>query len=240
MDRFTREEGEKKSGRLRWILMAALLALLLGMAAVWRWTPLSAWLTIDRLSDWAQLADGGPLLALGVVLAYVLGGILMVPLTLLVFATAAIFSPLKAPFYALAGCTFSAAATYAIGAGLGRKLVLKLSGKRLNRLNKHLRHRGILAVMLIRNLPVAPYTIVNMVAGASRIRFRDYLIGTAVGMLPGILAITVFTDRLVAAARNPSWMNLIVAVAVAIVLAGIWWGVQKRLRATTDTRNNPD
>jgi uncharacterized membrane protein YdjX (TVP38/TMEM64 family) len=76
-----------------------------------------------------------------------------------------------------------------------------------------------------------------MVAGASRIRFRDYLVGTVVGMLPGILAITVFTDRLVAAAQNPSWINLLVAVAVAITLAGIFWWVQKRLRVTSETHN---
>jgi len=49
--------------------------------------------------------------------------------------------------------------------------------------------QGILTVAMIRNIPVAPFTIVNLIAGASHIRLKDYLIGTALGMLPGRLGV---------------------------------------------------
>jgi uncharacterized membrane protein YdjX (TVP38/TMEM64 family) len=89
--------------------------------------------------------------------------------------------------------------------------------------------QGILTVVIIRNIPVAPFTIVNMIAGASHIRLKDYLIGTAIGMLPGILVITIFADRLLQTIKNPGWVNGIIAAALAASMVfGSWW-IKKRL-----------
>ena len=83
----------------------------------------------------------------------------------------------------------------------------------------------------MRNLPLAPFTIVNMVAGASHIKLKDFLLGTALGMLPGIVAITVFADRVLAAVKNPDWTNIAVAAGIALVLAVGGWLTQKRLQS---------
>jgi uncharacterized membrane protein YdjX (TVP38/TMEM64 family) len=234
VDYFSRREDRRK-GRSRQFLLLLLLGLLLGTAAAWRWTPLSEWLTADALIEWAHLLENDPRLIPAVIGTYVLGGLVMVPVTLLVGATAVVFSPVQAALCALLGCTASAAVSYGLGAVLGKQSVRKLGGKRLNRLNARLRRRGIISVILIRNLPVAPFTVVNLVAGASRIRFRDFLIGTAVGMLPGIAAITVFAGRLVDVALDPSAANIGIAAAIAAALVvGFWWA-RKRLRIKTES-----
>jgi uncharacterized membrane protein YdjX (TVP38/TMEM64 family) len=68
---------------------------------------------------------------------------------------------------------------------------------------------------------VAPFTLVNMVAGASRLRPRDFLLGTAIGMAPGMLAVSVFADRLAALVFDPSPQNLAwLALALAVIVAG--------------------
>ena len=90
----------------------------------------------------------------------------------------------------------------------------------------------------MRNIPVAPFTIVNMVAGASHIKLKDFLLGTALGMLPGIVAITVFADRVVAAVKNPDWTNIAVAAGIALVLAMGGWLTQKRLRSRDWNKKN--
>jgi uncharacterized membrane protein YdjX (TVP38/TMEM64 family) len=83
---------------------------------------------------------------------------------------------------------------------------------------------------------VAPFTIVNLIAGASHIELKDYLIGTAVGMLPGILAITIFADRLLQSIQNPDWINILIAVVLAAGLVlGSWW-IKKRLAASRYNR----
>lgn len=75
--------------------------------------------------------------------------------------------------------------------------------------------------MAVRVLPVAPFTVVNLVAGASHIRLRDFALGTVLGMAPGIAAVSVFADRLLAALHEPSTATLVgLAVVVAAIVAG--------------------
>ena len=90
----------------------------------------------------------------------------------------------------------------------------------MNELSRRLGQRGLLAVIAVRVLPVAPFTVVNLVAGASHIRLRDFLLGTLIGMTPGIFAVTVFSDRLLTALRDPSPTAIATLVAVVGVIAG--------------------
>jgi uncharacterized membrane protein YdjX (TVP38/TMEM64 family) len=108
----------------------------------------------------------------------------------------------------------------------------------MNRLSRRLARKGILAVVVVRNIPMAPFAIVNMVAGASHIKLKDFLLGTALGMLPGIVANTVFADRVVAAVKNQDWKNIIVAAGIAMILVIGGWLTQKRLRSRGWNKNN--
>jgi len=211
------------------IKITIVLLVLLALAAAWRWTPLSEWIDSQSLAAWARHIRGNPLYFMAVLGAYVVGGLIMIPITLLVGVTAMVFSPTWGVIYALSGCLLNALTTYLIGSRLGKQTLRRLAGQRLNRLSRQIAKRGILAVAIMRNIPVAPFTIVNMIAGASHIRLKDYLIGTAVGMLPGILVITLFADRLLHSIQNPEWMNILIAAALAAVLLfGSWW-IQKRM-----------
>ncbi len=229
-DQFVHEE-DSESGEFHLLKISSVMLVLLAVAAAWRWTALSQWVNLATLTSLADYLKGSPLLPPAVLGAYVVGGLTMVPVTVLIGATAIIFPTYLSMAYALAGCLLNSLVTYLIGAGVGRKSVRKLAGKRLNRLSKRLAGQGILTVAVIRNLPVAPFTIVNMVAGASHIKLKDFLLGTALGMLPGIVAITVFADRFVAAVKDPGWTNIAVAAGIALVLAVGGWLTQKRLRS---------
>ena len=223
MDEFARD-SDPSAGQLSTVKVAVFIVVLLGMAAAWRWTPLGEWLNPGRIAAWAALLGNDAVLSLAAIAVYVAGSFVMVPVMLLVGATALVLPSLTAAFVAFGGCLASAAVSYAVGSRLGRDTIRRLGGKRLNRLNRRLARRGILAVAMIRNLPVAPFTMVNLLAGASRIRFTDYIIGTAVGMLPGILAITAFADRVSAAVKDPTPYKIALAAGVLMVLGlGFWW-----------------
>jgi uncharacterized membrane protein YdjX (TVP38/TMEM64 family) len=49
---------------------------------------------------------------------------------------------------------------------------------------------------LLRLVPIAPFFVVGIVAGAVRLKLWHLAVGTAVGMLPGTLAATIFGDQL--------------------------------------------
>ena len=89
-----------------------------------------------------------------------------------------------------------------------------LAGEKINRLSRKFARRGWLAVAVVRIIPIAPFTIVNLVAGSTHISTRSFLIGTAIGMGPGILAIMLFEGGLEHAIREPGWLSLTISIVV--------------------------
>ncbi len=228
MDRFARDRQEQSKAP-QMVKLAGVLVFLFGLAAAWRWSPLAQWITTENMAAWAGDIRSHPMSFPIVMAVYVAAGFLMVPITLLVGVTAMVYDPVWAVLYAFSGCLLSALATFLTGAGVGKQMVRKVAGKKLNHISRQMAKKGILTVAVIRNIPVAPFTIINLIAGASHIRLKDYLLGTALGMTPGILAITIFADRLLHTIMHPDWINALIAAALAAALvAGNLW-VTKRL-----------
>ena len=182
------------------------------------------------LADVLRFAEQNRLSWLGlsaVLAAFCLATILFVPVNVMIAATGALFGPLLGLLYALAGALLAAGLSFAVGRGLGRDWVRRLASRRVNALNKRLGQHGLLAMTVLRLLPVAPFTVVNLAAGASEIRTRDYLLGTLFGMTPGIALMTVFGDRLGAWLRRPDPANLVVVVIVAGLALVLTWALRR-------------
>jgi uncharacterized membrane protein YdjX (TVP38/TMEM64 family) len=82
----------------------------------------------------------------------------------------------------------------------------------------------MLTMITVRIVPVAPFTVINIVAGASHIKFRDYFWGTLLGMFPGILALAAAGEGFggILFAKKPGNFIpalLLFAVAVAAIFA---------------------
>lgn len=205
-----------------------LLALLLGLLAViWRATPLKDMVNLATLVGLAKQFESMPFTWVIAVACFTLAATLMVPVTLLIAVTGIVFGPFYGALYAIAGSALSAALTYGVGGWIGRETVRDLLGARINRLSRRIAKRGILAVMVVRVLPVAPFIVVNVVAGASHIGLRDFLIGTLFGMTPGIVLTVTFAHHLAEAALHPTAGAFAVLVVVALVLIASALGLQK-------------
>jgi len=205
-----------------------LLALILGLLAVaWRATPLKEVANLASLVSLGEQLQSMPFTPAIAIACFVLAGSLMVPVTLLIAVTGIVFGPYAGALYAITGSVLSAALTYGVGAWIGRETVRELLGARINRLSRRIAKRGILAVMVVRVLPVAPFIVVNVVAGASHIGLRDFLIGTLFGMAPGIVLTVTFAHHLAEAARRPTAGTIAVLVVVGLILIASALGLQK-------------
>jgi uncharacterized membrane protein YdjX (TVP38/TMEM64 family) len=72
-------------------------------------------------------------------------------------------------------------------------------------------------------VPIAPFTVVNLVAGASHISFRHFTIGTIIGEIPGLTAMSVFADQISTALLHPGPKTFILlGVVGAAIIAGTW------------------
>jgi uncharacterized membrane protein YdjX (TVP38/TMEM64 family) len=235
---------EIRGGAGRPMLKGALiLVALLLLAAAWQWTPLVSWIDPRLVASWADPIRGTWLEPLVAISSFVTAGLLLFPLTLLVVETAAVFGPAAGFFYSLVSALVCALLGFSIGRHVRRRTVRKLAGTRVNRISRALARGGVFGVMAIRLLPIAPFTVVNLVAGASHLRFGEFSVGSALGLLPGLLALTVLGDRLQAALStgDPGSIMLLVATALAILAAALalsrW--LARRTRLALERRGGP-
>ncbi len=224
----------KEAGRYLKLGVAALL--LLGLAALWKWSPLATYVTIDNLAAWGSALRGNPFAPVIVPFLYIAAGMVMIPVTALVGATALVFSPLWAMIFAYLGIAASAALSYYIGQKLGKNTLRKIAGGKLNKISKRMARKGFFAVAGIRLLPIAPFQVINLVMGASHVSFRDYMIGTFIGVTPGVLGLSLFAGSIVDAVRHPTPKNIVISLAVLGALTVASLLINKYLSARLSAR----
>jgi uncharacterized membrane protein YdjX (TVP38/TMEM64 family) len=95
--------------------------------------------------------------------------------------------------------------------------------------SRHLHRRGLSTVIAVRVLPVAPFIMINMVAGALRVRQRDYLLGTFIGLTPATISIFLLMDRLTAAWRAPGFSSYVALLACVVLLGVVFLLVRRKL-----------
>ncbi len=84
-------------------------------------------------------------------------------------------------------------------------------------------------MVIVRLLPIAPFSVINVVAGSTQIGWRDFLLGTLIGIMPGIVMTMLFVNRAVEAIRHPSALSFSVLAVVAALVVATGWGIHRRL-----------
>ena len=171
---------------------------------------------LEEIRAWAAgLGVGG---ALVFVLGYAALTLTPVPKNLLTVAAGLVWGFWIALLLVYVGALLGAAASFVIGRALGREAVERFTGARVARLDAALAHRGLLAVLGARLVPIIPFTLINYGAGLTAVRRRDNAIGTALGIIPGsaaYVALGAFGLEL----GPPFWVA--VAVLGILILGGV-------------------
>ena len=184
-----------------------LFASLLGFAAIWRFTALADVVTSQSVVEYTSSFAKHWWAPLLLIAAYTPASMLMFPRPLITLAAVMAFGPWEGLTYAMTGVVLSGIVGYSIGRGFHRDAARRIAGGKLARVTSLIRQRGIIAVALVRVVPVAPFLVVNAVMGAMRIKLIDFVVGTFLGMLPGALAATVLSDQFAALLLDPSRVN---------------------------------
>ncbi|SAL73139.1 phospholipase D/transphosphatidylase [Caballeronia peredens] len=216
----------------RFALLGGLALMVVVVAVLWHWTPLGDYVNLRSLTNATRHIDALPFAPLWIVLGYITAAVLSVPITLLIATTGLVFGASWGGVYAFVGTMTAAAISYSLGNRLGRDAVRKLAGARVNRLSERVAKRGIVAVVVLRLLPVAPFAIVNLVAGASHIRMRDFMLGTMLGMGPGIFLTVAFAHQLMASLHRPTIGSFAVLTGIGAALIGVSLLLQRFLGRT--------
>jgi phospholipase D1/2 len=221
------KKGERKGPAWGKILVAVLV--IAGLTAAWRYTPLSELITGERISAWARTVREIPWAPFALVLAYTPAAFIMFPRPVLTLIGVIAFGPWLGFAYAMAGVLTSALATYYVGRALPRRTVKNIAGDKAEDVSQQMQNHGILAVAALRFLPTAPYGVEGMIVGTMRVKVWDYVLGTMLGMGPGVLATTVFGTQITNFFEDPSTINYWILGATVVVFVALSWAVGRWL-----------
>jgi uncharacterized membrane protein YdjX (TVP38/TMEM64 family) len=153
------------------------------------------------------------------VLVYALATLAPLPKNVLSAAAGVLFGLVAGTVLVLVAALLGAVAAFWLGRVLGRDAVQRITGHRLDRLDQLLERRGVAAVVAVRLVPVVPFTAVNYGSGILPVRFRDYLLGTCVGIVPGTVAFVALGSY----GTSPrSWQFALSAAVLAVLSFGGW------------------
>ncbi len=172
----------------------------------------------------ADLGLLGPVLFAAV---YAIVAALLVPASPFTVAAGLLFGPVLGSATALVGATAGATGAFLLGRGLGREAVERFGGRRLAALDRHLAARGFVSLLLIRLVPLFPFNLVNVGSGVTGLRLREYVLATAVGIVPGTVAFAALGGT-ITDPTSPAFLGAVALFVVVTVAAGF---AARRMRA---------
>jgi uncharacterized membrane protein YdjX (TVP38/TMEM64 family) len=209
--------------------LAALLGALLVVATLWALSPLVRWLGLESVAASGNWLREHPVAPLTVLVIFLAGALVFFPATLLSGATVLIYGFPRGVILAWAGSLAAAALGYAAGRVLPRREVRGRWAAQMMWMRGQLRRRGFLAIAIARLIPVGNFSVMNLVAGSLRVPFWGFMVGNAIGVLPGILALALFANRVAQALRAPGTTNLILLAALIAGMAWVLFWLGRRL-----------
>ncbi|MBO9999779.1 MAG: TVP38/TMEM64 family protein [Cyanobacteria bacterium SID2] len=180
-------------------------------------------LWLDRAGIWAPIVY---------ILLYTFGTLLLLPSTPLNLSGGAIFGAWWGTLWTSVGAVIAAIAAFAFTRTVGRNWVAQRMAGRWQAMDAEIRHGGTFYMFAIRLLPIIPYGLVNFTAGLTGIRFRDYLLGTASGTIPGVFPFVLLGSSGLKALQTGDVLPLLSALSLSAILVGgaTWYRHHRRSR----------
>jgi phospholipase D1/2 len=93
----------------------------------------------------------------------------------------------------------------------------------LQRVQRQISRHGFFSMLVVRAIPIAPFAVINFVAGANGFRLRDFILATIAGMTPGILTLVILEDQFQKLLRDRTVGRFALLLGLAIFFAGLAW-----------------
>jgi len=222
-------EARPAGGTGRLVLLAlVLVALLVALKLL----PVNQWLL--RFVAWIR--DAGATGMAVFVVAYVVACILLLPGLILTLGAGFAYGVAVGVPLVWVSANLGAAVAFLLGRTLAReRIAARVAGNaRFAAIDRAVGREGLKIVLLTRLSPAFPFNLLNYAYGLTQVTFRDYLVGSLVGMIPGT-AMYVYLGSLItsvsqlasgapsggAAKQALTFLGFAATVAVTIVITRI-------------------
>jgi uncharacterized membrane protein YdjX (TVP38/TMEM64 family) len=231
-----------RRGRIRNVLLAALV---LGLSAGFLLLPLNSWL----LAVVDSIRGTGAVGAVVFSIAYVAATVLFLPGAALTAAAGFVYGPLRGTLLVSPVSVVAAVLAFLLGRTAARGWIARRTAAdpRFAAIDEAIGRSGFKIVFLLRLSPLVPFNLLNYALGLTRVSLRDYVVASAVGMLPGTVlyvylgSLVTSASELAGGARRPAvgwerglyWAGLVATVAATWLLTRI---ARRALSRTMESR----
>lgn len=178
--------------RVRWWRLGLLAVLIVGLVVVTRVTGLIAYLSTERIR--AVMAAAGYWGPIAFVVIFSVGELVQIPGAIFVAAAVVAYGRAGGGVLAFVGALAAVSVSFVVARTLGGKPLGAIRSSLARRILSQLEGHPVRTIFLLRLLLwMAPQ--LNYALALSSVRFRSYLIGTALGLLAPITGLVLLSDQ---------------------------------------------
>lgn len=174
----------------------------------------------------------GPLAPIAFIILYSFATV-FIPSTPIMAISGVLFGFKYGLIYTVIGGMISSIAVFGISRILGRSFSEKILKndklKKVGEYNDKIENHGIWTLIVLRIMPIMPFNVLNLIMGISKIKFRDYFVGTLLGLAPSNVAAVYFGSLIFTAAAQRLSFALS-AIVLAIILAFAYRNIRKNFK----------
>jgi uncharacterized membrane protein YdjX (TVP38/TMEM64 family) len=216
----TRRNGGESPNAGDWARVAAPVVVVAGfLVLAWR-TGYFDLKDPAKLTAAANRVQDTPWLAPAFASVYAAIAALAAPVSPLAYAAGAVFGVVQGTLLVWLASIVGGAAGYLLARTAWAESARRILGRYHEKVQSLGKGSAFLTTLRFQLLPIVPFGIFNYAAGASGIAFVPYILGTAIGVLPGSVAAVYVGDRIVAGIRSDR-RAFIVAAAVMVALMAL-------------------
>ena len=127
---------------------------------------------------------------------YALIGAFAAPVSPLAYGAGAVFGPIRGSLFVWVASLIGAAIGYWMARGAWAGTAHRLLGRYAEKLRRLREQNTFLMTFRVQLLPIVPFGVFNYAAGTSRLPFLPFILGTALGIIPGTVAAVYIGDRI--------------------------------------------
>ncbi len=175
---------------------------------------------LERAGIWAPIIY---------IIIYTVATILVLPSTALNLTGGAIFGPWIGTLWTSVAAIIAAIIAFCYSRTVGREWISQKLAGRWQAMDAEMHQGGLFYMFAIRLLPIIPYGLVNFAAGLTSVSFKDYLLGTVLGTVPGVLPFVMLGSSGLTALKTGDVLPLIGALSLtAMLVGGATWYRRRR------------
>jgi phosphatidylserine/phosphatidylglycerophosphate/cardiolipin synthase-like enzyme/uncharacterized membrane protein YdjX (TVP38/TMEM64 family) len=221
IDRYMIEKDQKgQNPLLKKEIRTILFTVFLCFLSVWIWFAfdrpfVTSWANIEAIFvEWRNRPGAFLMAALLCLILF----LVFIPLNVVAILVASLFGVFESIFILLSSAMGSAALYWGVGYSMGGDFFERLVTKRYKAIARVRKTSSWVGVFLLRLLPIAPYSLFNLIAGAFKVSFKGFMIGTLLGILPGLLSIILLQKSLIRFVKTQSLSSFLLLLGVLVVI----------------------